>query len=79
MRALLESVESGKYIAETEGLAGKGKLSREVRTQESEAGRRVSGELLEEAQVIAVEQADVVDAVLEHGATRRPHNLDTGA
>ena len=34
-------------------------------------GRRVSGELLEEAEVVGVEEADVVDAVFEHGDTRR--------
>jgi hypothetical protein len=32
-------------------------------------GRKVSGELLEEAQVVFVEEADVFDAVLEHGDT----------
>src|SRR5574337_1242853 len=31
-----------------------------------------SRELLEEAKVVAVKQADVIDAVLEHGDTRRP-------
>ncbi|GEM_PF-3091014 len=34
-------------------------------------GRYVSGELVEEAQVVGVEEAKIVDAVLEHGDAHR--------
>ena len=34
--------------------------------------RCVSGELAEEAKVVTVEEADIFNAVLEHGDARRP-------
>src|SRR5574337_1056967 len=38
-----------------------------------------SGELLEEAEIVAVEEADIVDAVFEHGDARSGSSRDWAA